>query len=93
MGPMQAFLFNGFYLDRLYHKIFVRPYTRIAWILFSHVDEGGLDTGFVKTGEGFQDLSDVVRFWTNGRISAYLKTFLLGFTVVLCMLAVYWRIW
>ena len=93
MGPFQAFLFNGFYLDRLYHKVFVRPYTRIAWILFYHVDEGGLDTGFVKTGEGFQDLSDVVRFWTNGRISAYLKTFLLGFTVVLCMLAVYWRIW
>jgi NADH-quinone oxidoreductase subunit L len=93
LGPVSRFLFNGFYLDRLYHKVFVRPYTRIAWILFSHVDEGGLDAGFVKTGEGFQDLSDVVRFWTSGRISTYLKTFLWGFTAVLCMLAVYWRIW
>jgi NADH-quinone oxidoreductase subunit L len=41
------FLFSGFFLDDLYRLLFVRPYQRLAGILWD-ADERGLDAGIVR---------------------------------------------
>jgi NADH-quinone oxidoreductase subunit L len=87
---LHELLFSGFYLDRLYQIVLVRPYQAIARILWLNVDEGGVDDQFDGTGAAFRSFSFGLRFWTTGRLSTYLKMFLLGFTAILCTLAFGW---
>jgi hypothetical protein len=57
------------------------------------VDEGGLNEGFDRTGKLFPVFSIGLQLWTTGRLSTYLKMLLLGFTVILCALALGWYPW
>ncbi len=81
-------LFSGFFLDRLYRKIFVRPYEELAGFLWLKVDEGAVDKGFVSYGNFFSSLSWFLGLWANGRLSLYVRMLLLGFAAMLVGLAV-----
>ena len=87
---LQELLSSGFYLDGLYQIALVRPYQAIAKALWLNVDEGGVDNRFDETGKAFRFFSLGLRVWTTGRLSTYLKMLLLGFTIMLCTLAVGW---
>jgi NADH-quinone oxidoreductase subunit L len=87
---LEDLLFSGFYLDRLYDLTIVRPYRELAKFSWLKIDEAGLDAGIVKGAEAFPFFSAGLRLWTTGRISTYLKMLLLGFTIILCVLAVGW---
>jgi NADH-quinone oxidoreductase subunit L len=87
---LREFLFSAFYLDRLYELLLVRPYTRIAGVLWLRVDEGGVDTVFDTTGRLFNAFSRGLLMWTTGRLNFYLKMVLLGFTTLIFILALGW---
>jgi NADH-quinone oxidoreductase subunit L len=83
----RALLFSGFYLDRVYHCLLVRPYQWAAGMLWQRVDEGGLDRGLEGLALGFDSASMAMRLWTTGKISTYLKAFLVGLLGLLCLFA------
>lgn len=91
-GLEQLLLF-GFYLDRLYQVAIVNPYQKISRFLWVRIDEGGVDQGFDSTGNLFPVFSIGLQLWTTGRLSTYLKMLLLGFTAILCALALGWYPW
>lgn len=83
---LHDFLFSGFYLDRLYYSVLVRPYEALAKILWEDVDESGIDNGVVGTSRIFPLVSTGIRLWTTGRLSTYLSMLFLGLTVILAIL-------
>lgn len=85
---MHEILVSGFYLDRIYHALIARPYSAMARVLWVHVDEGRLDRGLVQAAGSFVALSGLIRTWTSGRLTLYLRMMLLGFTAALTILAV-----
>lgn len=89
---VHEFLFSGFYLDLLYEQIIARPYRRMAKLLWLHIDEGGFDQGFEGVGTGFGLFSGIMRLWTTGKLSTYLKMVFLGFAALLCFLAIGWYV-
>ncbi len=88
---VRDFLFSGFCLDRLYHAIIARLYVAMAQILWTRVDEAGVDKGFLLSGRFFPHISLGLRLWTTGRLSTYLGMLLLGFTALICILALGFR--
>jgi NADH-quinone oxidoreductase subunit L len=89
---VHEFLFSGFYLDPLYEQFIARPYRRMAKLLWLHIDEEGVDQGFEGIATGFGLFSGIVRLWTTGRLSTYLKMVFLGFAALLCFLAIGWYV-
>jgi NADH-quinone oxidoreductase subunit L len=81
----RALLFAGFYLDAAYWHLFVRPYQWLAGILWRQVDEKSLDRTFEGLGMSFETSSTVMGLWTTGKLSTYLKAFLLGLVGFLCI--------
>jgi NADH-quinone oxidoreductase subunit L len=90
---LEQLFFYGFYLDRLYQIAIVSPYQRVSRFLWERIDEGGLDRGFDSAGKLLPIFSIGLQSWTTGRLSTYLKMLLLGFTVILCALALGWYPW
>ncbi len=87
---LEELLFSGFHLDRLYTIALVRPYRKMADILWLNVDEGVVDNRFDATGKVFRFFSFGLQRWTTGRLSTYLKMLLLGFTAMVSALALGW---
>jgi NADH-quinone oxidoreductase subunit L len=87
---LEELLFSGFYLDRLYQIALVGPYQAMAKIFWLKVDEGVVDDRFDATGNSFRLFSFGLQLWTTGRLSTYLKMLLLGFTVIVSILALSW---
>jgi len=87
---LEELLSSGFYLDRLYQIVFVRPYQVMARIFWLNVDEGVVDDQFDATANVFRFFSSGLQLWTTGRLSTYLKMLLLGFTAILSALALGW---
>ncbi len=85
---LQTILLHAFYLDWLYRKIIADPYRSLARFLWMKVDEGTVDAGMVGYGKAFDTLSAGLRIATTGRLSTYLRMLLLGFTVIICTLAI-----
>jgi NADH-quinone oxidoreductase subunit L len=86
MARLLAVVYEGFYLDRFYSMVLVRPYQRVARALWLRVDEGVVDRGLVGYGRGFAALGAVLRLWSNGRLPGYLAMILLGFSAILAAL-------
>lgn len=78
---------SGFYLDALYRVAIVRPYRFLARVLWTRVDEGGLDQGIVESGKAIVEMGAGIRSWTTGRLSTYLGMLFLGFALLACALA------
>jgi NADH-quinone oxidoreductase subunit L len=83
-------LFSGFYLDRLYERVVVKPYREMAAFSWVKMDEAGVDTSFEKLAGTFSRFSAGLQLWTTGRLSTYIRMLLLGFTAILCALAIGW---
>jgi NADH-quinone oxidoreductase subunit L len=80
-----ALLFFAFYLDEAYRRVFVRPYRWAAAFLWKRIDERGLDKTLENFGISFDSASMAMRLWTTGRLSTYLKAFLVGLVGLLCL--------
>ena len=78
-------LFSAFYLDDIYRFLVVRPYQWAATLLWQRVDEGQLDQNLEGMGTGFNAASVMMRLWTTGRLSTYLKAFLMGLAGLLAI--------
>lgn len=85
-SPLHEFVFSGFHLDRLYHAAFVRPYREVARVLWTQFDEAGIDRGLIASAGAFPSLSLGLRQWTTGRLSTYLRMFLVGLAAILAAL-------
>ncbi len=84
---LYRFLLTGFYLDRIYRTVIVRPYEAMAKVLWVHVDEGIVDRGLVGSSNIFPFISIGLRLWTTGKLSTYLLMLLLGLTIILSVVA------
>ena len=86
-GPaVTGFLRSGFYLDRIYAFIVVRPYKWMAGFFWREVDESVLDRTLVNTAGLFPAIGTTLRAWTTGYISTVLKMLLVGFAIILLFL-------
>jgi NADH-quinone oxidoreductase subunit L len=93
-GPaLEAFLFEGLYLDKLYYHVFVVPYERLARFWWQTVDEGAIDRGLDGTAKSFELLSRGLGLAATGRLSTYVKMLLVGLTVFFSALALHWYLW
>ena len=60
----QAMLLEGFYLDRFYKYLIVRPYARMAEILWKKVDDQGINRGIEGGAKGaFRPYWRLAFFW------------------------------
>ena len=60
----QAMLLEGFYLDRLYQYLLVRPYARMAEFLWKKVDDQGINRGIEGGAKGaFRPYWRLAFFW------------------------------
>ncbi len=69
-----------------------RPYRAMAAFFWTKIDEIFLDDGAVWAAGGLEILSRRLGRWTSGRLSTYLKTLLLGLTILLGALALTWHL-
>jgi NADH-quinone oxidoreductase subunit L len=90
---LEAFLFEGLYLDKLYLYLFAGPYQRLAEFWWQSVDEGGIDRGLDGAADSVELLSRGLGFWATGRLSTYVKMLLVGLTVFFSALALRWYLW
>lgn len=91
LSAIRAFAVSGFGLDVLYDRLFVRPYRALSRFFWTGLDETGVDGGLVAMARSFVLLGTGLRRWSTGRISTALVSILVGFTVILLVLAV--RAW
>ncbi len=78
MRPLHLFLLNKWYFDEFYDRVLVRPYARLAGLLWHGADEGvvgGAATGLARlTGGGSLQLARI----QTGSIAVYAFTMLIG---------------
>ena len=83
-------LVSGFYLDRVFHAVVVRPFRELARLLWQKIDEDWLDHFLERVGGNFMVLGGHLRQWTSGQISSYLSMLLLGLVLILTIFVVTW---
>ena len=71
----------------------VRPYRRAAALLWQRVDEKVLDRTLESFAPTFETSSTALRLWTTGKVSTYLKAFLLGLVGLLCLFVGWVTLW
>ena len=92
-GGWNDLLFSAFYLDEVYRRLLVRPYRRAAALLWQRVDEKVLDRTLESFAPTFETSSTALRLWTTGKVSTYLKAFLLGLVGLLCLFVGWVTLW
>ena len=78
-----AFLQGGWYFDRLYAWLFIRPFTWLAAILWQRVDEGVIDDSLDWTAVQFGRTGQFLGRWGSGRISVYMLSLVAGATLMI----------
>jgi len=81
------FLYSGWGLDGLYGRALVRPYGRIADMLWNRVDEGIIDRSADAAGLGMAHAAGFIRRSVTGKTSTYLAFVLLGAAAILAYIA------
>ncbi|MBT0664697.1 NADH-quinone oxidoreductase subunit L [Geobacter pelophilus] len=84
---LRSFCLNGWYLDRLYGLLLVRPYQRLAGILWEQVDEGAIDGSLDRFATFLGRAGRFLGSWGGGRVSAYLFSMAAGAALVIAYLA------
>jgi NADH-quinone oxidoreductase subunit L len=85
---LTAFLQNGWYADALYFFLFVRPFKRLAEILWQNVDEGVIDDSLDRMAVGLGRTGQRLGRWGDGRVSLYMLSLAAG-----AMLMIVWFAW
>jgi NADH-quinone oxidoreductase subunit L len=83
-----AFLLHGWYLDRLYDLLIVRPFGRASAWLWHRVDEGCIDGSVDRCAASLGRGGELLGRWTSGRVSLYLLSFAAGAAFVVA-----WLVW
>ena len=86
-SPLVSFLLNGWYFDRLYQAILIRPYQLLSAVLWQRVDEGIIDDTLDRLASGLGSSGSWLGRWSTGRISVYILSFAAGGALILCYLA------
>jgi len=86
-SPVTSFLVNGWYFDRLYHAVLVRPYQALAGILWQKVDEGVIDDTLDRLAGALGSSGSWLGRWSTGRVSIYIFSFAAGGGMILGYLA------
>ncbi len=76
------FLYNKWYLDDLYHRIFVQPLWRLSVFLWRVVDEGIIDATVNGVATGIAAISQWVRRVQTGLVTNYALGIALGMVVL-----------
>ncbi len=84
---LYAFLLNGWYLDRLYDILFVRPFKRLSHILWERVDEGVIDDSLDRLATLLGQTGQLFGSWGSGRVSIYILSLATGAALVIAWLA------
>ena len=88
VAGVTAFLLQGWYLDRLYALLIVRPFIRVSSWLWHRVDEGTIDGSIDRCATSLGRGGALLGRWTSGRVSLYLLSFAAG-----AALLVAWLVW
>ncbi len=80
---LAGFFENAWRIDGLYYRLFVRPYRKMADILWEQIDEGSIDDFLDKTAEGFAAFGTWLRGGVNGRAAAYISSVAAGAALIL----------
>ncbi|GAB4561353.1 MAG: NADH-quinone oxidoreductase subunit L [Haliangiales bacterium] len=71
--------YNKFYVDEIYHVVFVRPFRWVAGALFEFVDRFVIDFIFVNGSAFIVDVfGRLSRWFQNGQVHRYLGAFVIG---------------
>ena len=84
---MAAFLLNGWYFDRLYQAVLIRPYQALSGVLWQKVDEGVIDDSLDRLAGGLGFSGSWLGRWSTGRVSIYIVSFAAGGALMLGYLA------
>ncbi|HEY6007489.1 MAG TPA: NADH-quinone oxidoreductase subunit L, partial [Geobacteraceae bacterium] len=88
---LSRFLLNGWYVDDLYRRLFIRPYERLARLLWERVDEGAIDGSLDRLADLLGRSGVRLGRWSTGRVSVYLLSFAAGAALILGYMA--WWAW
>jgi NADH-quinone oxidoreductase subunit L len=86
-SSLADFLLNGWYFDRLYHALLIRPYQVLSGILWQKVDEGIIDDTLDRLAGGLGSSGSWLGRWSTGRVSLYIFSFAAGGALILGYLA------
>ena len=89
-SPAVSFLLNGWYFDRLYHALLIRPYQALSGVLWQRVDEGVIDNTLDQLAEALGLSGRWLGRWSTGRVSVYIVSFAAGGALILGYLAWLW---
>ena len=89
LGPslLTAFCLHGWYLDRLNDLLIVRPYTRLAELLWKRVDEGVIDDSLDRFASILGRAGRLLGSLGSGRVSAYLLSMAAGAALLVVYVA------
>ncbi|MCJ1679339.1 NADH-quinone oxidoreductase subunit L [Streptomyces sp. APSN-46.1] len=87
LGPLHRHAADGFHLDAVYDRLFVRP-VRAAAVLVSFLDREVVDTYVRGAGLGPRLLGGLVRRAQTGNVQSYLSALLAGAVVLAIATAV-----
>jgi NADH-quinone oxidoreductase subunit L len=83
-----TFLQAGWYFDKLYHFLFIRPFKWLSAFLWEHVDEGTIDDSLDRMALTFGRTGKFIGRWGSGRISVYMLSLVCGATLM-----IFWFVW
>ena len=81
--PLTGFLLNGWYLDRLYHVLFIRPFVWLSRFLWKGVDGVAIDGTLDRAARFMVRLGELPARWSTGRVVTSLLAVAGGAAVVL----------
>ncbi|KIX77241.1 hypothetical protein SF23_13230, partial [Streptomyces sp. MBRL 10] len=86
LGPLHRHAADGFHLDAVYDRLFVRPVRRARLVTF--LDREVVDTYVRGAGTGTRLLGGLVRRAQTGNVQSYLSALLAGAVVLAIATAV-----
>jgi NADH-quinone oxidoreductase subunit L len=81
--PWFRVLFNKYYVDELYEKIFVRPLYWLSDVFYKIVDTKVVDGAVNLAGKGINKGSDVLRLAQEGSVGFYIFAMVIGVIIMM----------
>jgi NADH-quinone oxidoreductase subunit L len=69
---------NKFYVDEIYHALFIKPTEKLSKFLYQYADIQGVDGAVNGVGAGVSKLGSIFRRLQNGNIEYYLIGMVVG---------------
>ncbi len=82
-----GFFRDGWYFDKVYGFLFVRPYEALSRFLWRNVDESVLNNSLDAAGNLTGGLGQRLGMWSGGRVSLYIASFVAGAALIMAYFA------